>query len=88
MRKEVLPLLSAFLVAISAGQIENSAGGSVLRKARATHPQVQQLRDASALDSLNWPTARAHWSLAEHHGLSAPRAIENKSCDIIWCYKN
>jgi type II secretory pathway pseudopilin PulG len=26
--------------------------------------------------------------LRERHGLSAPAAIHNRSCDILWCYED
>ena len=83
MRKKVLTILGVLLVAVSASRMEKAAGRSVLKKTGAPHPQTQQLRDGFAL------TAR--WDRSNHteqHGLSSLKAVENKSCDIIWCYEN
>jgi len=90
MRKKVLTILGVLLVAVSMSQMETAAARSVAKKTRAAHPQAQRLRDAFALGSVNWPsTAQSnHSNHNERHGLSVPRAVESKSCDVIWCYDN
>jgi hypothetical protein len=91
MRKKVLAILGVLLVAASTGQMETAAAARSVRKvARAHHPATQQLRNAFAFGSANWRSTAAsdHSNHNERHGLSAPAAVGNKSCDRLWCYEN
>ena len=70
MRTRVLTVLGVFLVAASMSQIEMAAARGIRT---APHAATQQLRDGVP-------------SRPEHHGMSAPAAVDNRSCDIFWCY--
>jgi hypothetical protein len=88
MRKKVLTILGVLLVAFSTSQIETAAARSVPKKARAPHPQTQQLRDAFGAVNLPPTVQSDRLNHSTHHGLSASTAVESKSCDILWCYEN
>jgi hypothetical protein len=104
MRKGALSIVGALLIAGSAVQMASAsvhhirkgltmqmataAALNVRKVARAPVPVAQQLRDA--FGSVDWPsTALSDYSnYNRRHGLSAPAAVDNKSCDRLWCYEN
>jgi hypothetical protein len=90
MRKKVLAVLGVLLVAASTSQMEAAAARSIRKVARAHHSATRPLRNDFAIGSVNWPSTASsdHSNHHERHGLSAPAAVENKSCDRLWCYEN
>jgi hypothetical protein len=88
MQRRVLTAIGVLLSAALTIQTATAAARGVRKAARAPDPVAQQLRDA--FGSMDWPsTARSGYSYYNgRHGLSAPAASDNKSCDIIWCYEN
>jgi len=88
MQKRVLTVIGVLLSAALAIQTATAAARGARKSARAPDPVTQQQR--GAFGSVDWPsTARSgHSYYSGRHGLSAPAAGDNKSCDIIWCYEN
>jgi hypothetical protein len=88
MQKRVLTAIGVLLSAALTIQTATAATRSARKSARTLDPVTQQPRDA--FGSVDWPsTARSgHSYYSGRHGLSAPAAGDNKSCDIIWCYEN
>jgi hypothetical protein len=81
MQERVCKVLGVLLIAGSTTQIASAAGHHTRKAERAPIATTQQFRDAHG--SSNGPS-----TLNERHGLSAPAAVDNKSCDIIWCYED
>jgi hypothetical protein len=88
MQKRFLTAIGVLLGAALTIQTTTAATRSARKAVRAPDPVTQQLRDA--FGSMDWPsTARSgHSYYNGRHGLSAPAASDNKSCDVIWCYEN
>ena len=73
MRKTVLTMLGASLIAASTVQMAAAAGHHTHRAVRAPMPASERFRNAN--DSLVWPSAAAeqYWSdYSEGHVISAP----------------
>lgn len=72
MRKTVLTILSASLIAMSAVQLAAAAGRATHKSDRAPAPASQQLRNAN--NSLPWPTVEQQdlSDYSEGHVISAP----------------
>jgi hypothetical protein len=81
MRIRVLTALGVLLVAASTIQTATAA-------ARAPVQVTRQLRDA--FGSVDRPSAaQSDYSHdSQRHGLSAPAAVDTRSCDVIWCYQD
>jgi hypothetical protein len=79
MQKKVCKVLGVLLIASSTTQIASAAGHHARKAERAPIATTQQFRDAHG--SLNGPSTPR-----ERHGLPAPAAVGNKSCDIIPLY--
>ena len=87
-KRALTAAIGVLLSAALAIQTATAATRSARKSARTLDPVTQQQRDA--FGSVDWPsTARSgHSYYGGRHGLSAPAAGDNKSCDIIWCYEN
>jgi hypothetical protein len=86
--KRVLTVIGGLLIAALTIQMATAAARNARKAARAPVPVAQQLRDA--FGSVDRPsTAQSGYSNNnKRHGLSAPAAVDNKSCDRFWCYEN
>jgi hypothetical protein len=86
--KRVLTIVGGLLIAALTMQMATVAARNARKVPRAPVPVAQQLRDA--FGSVDWPsTAQSDYShYNKGHGLSAPAAVDNKSCDRLWCYEN
>jgi hypothetical protein len=86
--KRVLTGIGGLLIAALTIQTATAAAHNARKAARAPVPVAQQLRDA--FGSVDWTsTAQSDYSnYNKRHGLSAPAADDNKSCDRLWCYEN
>jgi predicted homoserine dehydrogenase-like protein len=71
MRTRILTIAGMLLVAVST--METAAARNLRKVTRAPHSAAQQLRDGTGLRP-------------EDQGMSAPTAVDNRSCDIFWCY--
>jgi len=86
--KRVLTVIGGLLIAALTIQMATAAARNARKAARAHVAVAQQLHDA--FGSVDWTsTAQPDYShYNKRHGLSAPAAVDNKSCDRLWCYEN
>ena len=86
-RKRVLTVIGGLLIAALTIQMATAAARNARKAARA--PVVAQ-HFRHAFGSVDWTsTAQSGYSnYNKRNGLSAPAAVDNKSCDRLWCYEN
>jgi hypothetical protein len=87
-RKRVLTVIGGLLIAALTIQMATAAARNARKAARAPVLVAQHFRHA--FGSGDWTsTAPSDYSnYNKRHGLSAPAAVANKSCDRLWCYEN